>query len=111
MSGKYYATINGRQIRIAEDKYKEIYGTSDTQEYIASVYKGAKDISDVPEEYQKAVEVAVSLQERMNGKYAETEITAEEIGNAIKEIFAIKRKNFENFISALKALAWSGDNG
>lgn len=111
MSGKYYATINGRQIRIAEDKYKEIYGTADTQNYIVSVYKGEKDISDVPAKYQEAVEMAVSLQERMNGKYAETDMTAEELGNAIKEIFAIKHKNFGNFISALKALSWSGDNG
>lgn len=98
-------------IEISESEALSLFGDEDIQIYVSKVYRGKMSIDEVPEGFKDRVAQTVANRVERFGEYETDEISADELGNAIKEIFAIKRKDFENFIAALKALAWSGDNG
>lgn len=80
----YYIAFNNRHLKISEEKYREIFGTSETRDYIKAVYRGEADISEVPEEYLEEVTLAVELQTRIYGAYEDIGISDTEFVEMLK---------------------------
>lgn len=88
MKHYYISNPNNKKgfVEVTEVEFIAIVGTEAIRPYATRVYRGELSISDVPSEYQSAVQDVVDTRIARMGEYKNQKITSNELQSMIEEV-------------------------